>query len=145
MKNCYRCIVGPPNLTDKKPWAVMWKFLIPPKVKTFFWRACSNSLPTSDLLAVKKVPCSLFCHLCLKEPESIEHIFVHCEKSRLCWNIMGGISFARVATFREWVEYNFTQVDVATYCLFVTICWKIWDAKNDALWNQKKLPASGYC
>lgn len=55
----------------------------------------------------------------------------------MCWNIIGRIRFANEATFIEWVEQNLTHLDEVTSCMFVTICWKIWNARNNALWNQK--------
>lgn len=31
-------------------WSKIWKLKVPPKVRTFLWRACSNCLPTRDNL-----------------------------------------------------------------------------------------------
>ena len=35
---------------DGRRWKVIWKMNVPPKIKTFIWRACSNILPTRDNL-----------------------------------------------------------------------------------------------
>ncbi|XP_075654689.1 uncharacterized protein LOC142624833 [Castanea sativa] len=35
-------------------WGKIWKLNVPPKVRTFLWRACSNCLPTRDNLSRRK-------------------------------------------------------------------------------------------
>ena len=35
---------------DGRRWKMIWKMNVPPKIKTFIWRACSNILPTRDNL-----------------------------------------------------------------------------------------------
>ena len=36
-------------------WGRIWKLNVPPKVRTFIWRACSNCLPTRNNLCQRKV------------------------------------------------------------------------------------------
>lgn len=36
---------------DGRRWKMIWKIKVPPKIKTFIWRACSNILPTRDNLS----------------------------------------------------------------------------------------------
>ena len=35
---------------DRKWWKMIWAMNVPPKVKSFMWRACSNILPTRENL-----------------------------------------------------------------------------------------------
>ena len=39
---------------DRKLWKTMWSLNVPPKVRTFLWKACSNILPTHDNLHLKR-------------------------------------------------------------------------------------------
>lgn len=40
---------------DSRVWKRLWNLRIPPKVKSFIWRAAMNCLPTKDLLLIKRV------------------------------------------------------------------------------------------
>ncbi|KAL0002033.1 hypothetical protein SO802_015814 [Lithocarpus litseifolius] len=65
VKTAYRvalCLNQPENpehstaREDKKFWNKMWKLPIPPKVRNFMWRTCSDILPTSANLCRWRVP-----------------------------------------------------------------------------------------
>ncbi|XP_019181959.1 PREDICTED: uncharacterized protein LOC109177106 [Ipomoea nil] len=49
VKSCYRKLQIP--LQNQQPpfWTYVWKMKLPPKIKSFVWHLCSNSLPTTDL------------------------------------------------------------------------------------------------
>ena len=40
---------------DGKVWKTIWALKVPPKVRNFIWRACSNILPTKDNLHHQRV------------------------------------------------------------------------------------------
>ena len=42
-------------------WSGLWKLKVPNKVKTYVWRACTNSLPTLENLLKRKVVLSSIC------------------------------------------------------------------------------------
>ena len=47
--------------TDGKLWKIVWSLNVPPKVRTFLWRACSNILPTRKNLHLKRMQIDLIC------------------------------------------------------------------------------------
>ena len=51
-------------------WTKIWKLKVPPKVRTFLWRACPNCLPTRDNLS-RKVQVEAICEFCRQEPETV--------------------------------------------------------------------------
>ena len=55
------------------------------KVKTFAWRACSESLPTMVNLARRRVVLSNSCTSCNREPETVIHALWGCEKVKGAW------------------------------------------------------------
>ena len=67
---------------NKKLWADLWKLRVPKKVKTFAWRACTNSLPTMENLLKRKVVQSALCSKCRRKPENVVHALWGCEKVR---------------------------------------------------------------
>ncbi|XP_019189724.1 PREDICTED: uncharacterized protein LOC109184133 isoform X2 [Ipomoea nil] len=55
VKSCYQKLQGT-FLTDQIPFRTKaWKLKLPPKIKTFFWQLCSSTLPTVDLLRLRRV------------------------------------------------------------------------------------------
>jgi len=140
VKSCYKALRGELRDSDSQPWTDMWQLKLPPKTKVFFWQACSNSLPTKDLLRQRKVECDVLCAICGNHEESIGHLFVECEYARACWRysrLLVGHSVG--ASFQAWVNQNLERIDKANHCLFVLICWEIWGQRNDKCWNNSTI------
>ena len=64
---------------NKKFCSGLWKMKVPNKLKTFAWRACTNSLPTLDNLVKRKIVSSPICPMCKREPETVIHTLWSCE------------------------------------------------------------------
>nr|GMC69537.1 uncharacterized protein LOC109164833 [Ipomoea batatas] len=45
------------------------------------------------------------------------------------------ISYSGVPSIGEWLTNNMKQFDKHSCCLMLTICWYIWFARNDMVWN----------
>lgn len=52
---------------------------VPNKVKTFMWRACSDSLPTLKKLVQKTNVSSSLCASCLQAPKDVLHALWGCK------------------------------------------------------------------
>ena len=48
---------------DGKVWKEIWALNVPPKVRNFIWRACSNILPTMENLQNRRVKVDLRCDI----------------------------------------------------------------------------------
>ena len=59
---------------DRHLWKKLWSLNVPPKVRTFMWRACCNVLPTKSNLARRKVQIDPKCSFCGQEDETTQHI-----------------------------------------------------------------------
>ena len=66
-------------------WKYLWALTVPPKVKNFLWRACSDCIPTGTALMSKCVEISEFCPLCNASIETPLHILVNCPVARGSW------------------------------------------------------------
>ena len=64
--------------TSRSFWNRLWKMNFPNKVKTFMWRACSDSLPTLKKLVQKTITSSPLCASCLQAPEDVLHALWGC-------------------------------------------------------------------
>ena len=75
---------------DKKFWNKMWKLHIPPKVRNFIWRACSNILPTSTNLCRRRIPVASTCTICQQQEETVAHVLWECPLARNVWGMVKG-------------------------------------------------------
>lgn len=67
-------------------WRNLWNLKVPQKVKHFFWRAATNSLPSKTQLRSRRVDVNVLCPICNLAPETIMHSLVECQFARDCLN-----------------------------------------------------------
>ncbi|GJU27805.1 hypothetical protein Tco_1166426 [Tanacetum coccineum] len=66
-------------------WKKVWNMKVMPKIKTFWWRACSNALATRENLYKRKCSLSPLCQICNSQVETIEHVFFECPWMKSVW------------------------------------------------------------
>ncbi|KAK9998721.1 hypothetical protein SO802_018324 [Lithocarpus litseifolius] len=59
---------------DRKLWKKVWKLNVPPKVRTFMWRACADILPTRDNLHRRRVDVDRNCEFFHQQPKTSAHL-----------------------------------------------------------------------
>ncbi|KAM7494634.1 hypothetical protein LguiB_029243 [Lonicera macranthoides] len=74
--------VASPSITN---WQSIWQLKIPPKVKSFLWRALSGCLPTKAALISRRVDVGLACPLFQINYEDEFHALVSCPQVRSIW------------------------------------------------------------
>lgn len=67
-------------------WRMLWDIAVPPKIKIFTWKACSNVLPMRLRLHDKGVNCPSLCLFCNANLENCWPIFLSCEHIIPCWH-----------------------------------------------------------
>ena len=75
---------------DQKMWKRIWFINVPPKVRTFIWRACSNILPTKANLLRKNMQVDPTCSVCGQHEETTEHILWECPLAHKVWALVRG-------------------------------------------------------
>lgn len=126
---------------DTKLWRGLWKLQIPGKVKIFLWRALNSYLPTKSNLQSRMVQTDDVCPLCGADKETIAHCFIHCLLAKSCWDMVcPEVSFDSLMNFVTWFVYVLEHLkEKATKISMV--CWSIWRARNDVVWNNKNVRA----
>ncbi|KAK1405713.1 hypothetical protein POM88_005318 [Heracleum sosnowskyi] len=83
----------------------------------------------------KRVPVEGTCKVCGSDVESIYHCLIWCNFARSCWAIVGldGVG-NQYSSFQSWME------EVSNTCsekleLAGMLCWGIWKARNELVWN----------
>jgi hypothetical protein len=64
----------------------LWNWNLALKLKLFTWLALENKINTWDNLQRKGWVGPNICHLCNREEESMQHIFINCAFTRLVWD-----------------------------------------------------------
>ncbi|XP_017245371.1 uncharacterized protein LOC108217030 [Daucus carota subsp. sativus] len=119
-------------LVGRKPLSPFYNMYITAieKVLNLVWRALSLCLATLSQLQQKHVHVQGFCRVCANGEESIVHALVTCPFAAQCWKTLRpDIHLDGVTDFTEWL-------DSATNAS-ITLCWAIWRARNDLVWNLK--------
>ncbi|XP_019200078.1 PREDICTED: uncharacterized protein LOC109193679 [Ipomoea nil] len=142
VKNAYRRIMGDysdnPGAFDK--WDTLGKLKVPPKWKTFLWRAVSGILPTTDNLIIKRVEVDPICPMCGYAQENIMHALILCDYFKMVWNI-SGLPVTNILTnlFQSWLVGMLNSLTEGQVRLAVGILYYLWHAWNSAVW-EKTLP-----
>ena len=68
---------------DPFPNRVVWNAWVPPKVSFFAWEAAWGKFLTLDQLQKRGWSLANRCSLCYVHEETIDHILLHCGKTRL--------------------------------------------------------------
>ncbi|KAM6583826.1 hypothetical protein CsatB_010828 [Cannabis sativa] len=119
-------------------WRKLWQLKLPSKMQNLVWRACNNCLPTVVQLRTKRVDVSPLCPICHIEQETILHALVTCREVSKCWDRVGiGTSVAPGAGFFDWCSAVFCNKPAAVICRVVAVCWAVWGARNNLVWNKK--------
>ncbi|KAM6584214.1 hypothetical protein CsatB_011216 [Cannabis sativa] len=120
-------------------WKKFWAVKSPPKMKNMVWRACQGCLPTMTQLRTRHVAVSLVCPVCNNHEETIFHALVSCPAAALCWNRVGigTVVNQQQENFFDWCSSVFLVLDADQRRLLIALCWSLWNARNDRVWNNK--------
>ncbi|KAM6582866.1 hypothetical protein CsatB_009868 [Cannabis sativa] len=118
-------------------WKALWNLQLPPKVKDFLWRVCSNCLPTKVQLRIKHVNIDTTCPLCNSFPETSIHLFTSCSFAQSCWRkAFGSVRGSIEGTFTAWFDYGLTHWPNDDIIQISMLCWALWKTRNDLIWNK---------
>jgi hypothetical protein len=124
----------------------IWKSKAPARCKFFMWLAVHQRCLTADNLQRRNWPNSGCCQLCLTEPETCSHLFVHCRYSMQVWLHIRAWAVAdfpapspSFATTEDWWVQVQKRVpkhvrrDFDTVVILVN--WKLWKERNSRIFD----------
>lgn len=86
----------------------------------------------------KYVPVINVCPVCSLHNETIYHALVTCPFVTQCWQTgLPNIFLNAASDFSDWLLQNFQNRTKDECAVIATLCWTIWKARNDLVWNQK--------
>ncbi|XP_021596688.1 uncharacterized protein LOC110603301 [Manihot esculenta] len=116
-------------------WYLIWKVVVPAKVKFFIWRILRNALPCKHNLRVRHMYIDECCPVCGVGMETDFHILYCCSFARSCWLLsnLGWVSFSSLNTM---LSYVLTFLSVSQREKVFILIWSLWTHHNDIVWNQ---------
>ncbi|XP_012852602.1 PREDICTED: uncharacterized protein LOC105972213 [Erythranthe guttata] len=116
-------------------WKFIWKLSIPPKVRIFLWRACSDILPTNVELFRRGISPSPFCRYCPDKCETTQHVLQFCHGMQAVWN-SPPFNLPNMVTFPSFwscLVYLRENLEQGLFLLATIVIWKTWDLRNRRL------------
>lgn len=89
VRSCYRRSIGEQQWPHAGFWRKLWSLDLPSKVNNFIWRACKTVVPTTVVLAEKRVEIDTRCSWCLVLNEDITHVLFGCSFAKVVWSKVG--------------------------------------------------------
>ena len=130
---------------DREIWKKMWSLPAPPKVRTFAWRAITNSLATEENKKNHHILVTGVCTICGQEQEDVKHALYRCPPARALWNAMRDVwdlpSHAIMERLQtEWIpELLFPRTDQVCARILMVL-WRVWHGHNE-LTHDKPFPS----
>ena len=118
---------------DQRLWKKLWSLNVPPKFRTFIWRACCNVLPTKSNLARRKVQIDPKCSICGQQDETTQQILWEClfpcNVWALAWGKLQKSSFVTKKFFMlaRCMVHRLGGKDLEMWAI---TSWSLWNAWN---------------
>lgn len=121
-------------------WKLVWRLVVPPKVRHFIWHMCTHCLPTRVRLRDKGVVCTPLCAVCSKEFETAWHSLIVFPRSQKCWEKVGLWPAIHQAIYHVQDPKDlFFRIagclDKDKLSQAALIMWNIWISRNSKEWE----------
>ncbi|WZY68165.1 hypothetical protein YC2023_000405 [Brassica napus] len=121
----------------------VWNLPTAPKIKLFLWKLFQQALPVGETLVNRGIAADRLCKRC-GTPESIDHLFLHCNYAQEVWS---NAPFASEVVLSGLIDLKgmWLMLCEKIYLpptgligpLAPWILWQLWSARNQLLFNGK--------
>lgn len=136
-RQCLPCSSNHSYQVSLSCWKVIWSMKVIPKIKTFFWRALSNAIPSFLNLYRRKIKNDPTCPICNSFKESMKRALLLCPWTEVIWfgSPLGlRIDKSRITTLDLWImdihkASSSSCISSGFLPLVGFICWSIWKSR----------------
>ena len=120
------------------PSSCIWNVNVQPKISSFAWEATWGKALTLDMVQKRGRALANRCFMCLEKEETIDHLLLHCSKTRVLWDLLFtlfGVSWVLSSSVREtllnWHDSFVGKKRKKVWRVApLHIFWTIWKARN---------------
>ncbi|KAG7594035.1 Reverse transcriptase domain [Arabidopsis thaliana x Arabidopsis arenosa] len=122
----------------------LWSLNTSPKLKNFWWRVLHDAIPVAANVARRNIKISPECIFCGEAKETTLHLLFHCRLAREIWELsplgMRPGQYDSATSLYDILPelLSFKDPENPKAFLFLHIGWRIWKARNDLLFNNKR-------
>lgn len=135
---------GPSVVSEDVLWRCLWTLTIPNRVKLFLWRCFHLILPCNQTLFQRHIIPSPLCGRCGKKSKFVMHAIWSCRSSKVVWSLThfhSLFSSWKNGGFDDFFRSSISILSKTELSYLAYVCWGIWLARNDFIFNNKCLPA----
>jgi hypothetical protein len=135
----YQCIASNSHNEVSCWWyKEIWRVNIHRKIICFMWLCLKDRILIGANFRKRGGIGPVVCNLCLKDDETTNHLFIHCEYTQYIWKeILSSLKFLdawNISTLEENLLQWFTIYPKMRYIPFL-VCWRIWKYRNKILFE----------
>ena len=120
------------------PSSYIWNVNVQPKISFFAWEATWGKTLTLDMVQKRGWALANRCFMCLEKEETIDHLLLHCSKTRVLWDLiftLFGVSWVLPSSVRETLlSWQGSFVGKKRKKVWrvapLHIFWTVWKARN---------------
>ena len=129
------------------PSNIIWSPYVPTNVSFFAWEASWEKVLTQDQLKRRGWILANICCLCCVEEETINHILVHCFKTKILWDLvfsLFGVNWVLPFTMRDtllswYVSFKDKKHRKVSRVVPLCLFWTVWKERNKIVFNNEAL------
>lgn len=128
------------DIMREQSWNWIWKLPTQENMKSFFWLAFHNSIPTLATLNHRGIIQSIDCRFCLRQEETLLHCIRDCPRVKRLWERLGfeEAAFFQQMNVKSWLKQGATGRNDK---LFIATVWWSWKARNAKCFNNEEIPS----
>jgi len=132
--------------------SLIWEVWAPPKCKFFLWLLLQDKLWTAARLQQRGWENNYFCALCIRNLETVQHLFFECPLARSVWNLVADWSLCEKLRpsgweyqedIEDWFAQTTTSGDKKGHTMSILTLWCLWNQRNAVIFRDQRKSAIG--
>ncbi|CAN1145175.1 Uncharacterized mitochondrial protein AtMg00310 [Linum perenne] len=153
IRSCYKLLKHGSNdqsesgESQQGEWKWVWQLSLPPKIKFFVWRICSNLVATKVNLMRRRCSPDPKCPCCNSFDETLRHMLFECVVTKGIWReMLSNVTLPRPQqTVADWLLTLIKDGRVESCIEDGICCWEVWRTRNEKSFQDITPSQQGMC